>query len=112
VFFGQFLHRLVAAAGAAVTGAPLRAQQQWPVIGTVMAEFRYPLGGLPVLHPHIMVTGSDEQGRIGLFGYLLLGSVAADALGHLWVVRVSPFLVLADGQWQRRIVHGVPDVDE
>ena len=72
VFLGNVAHGLVAAAGAAVPRAHLRAQQQRCLIAACGTQPRNPLGRFPVLHAHVMVTRGHKQGRVGLGANILV----------------------------------------
>ena len=107
---GDFAEVIVAAAGAGVTCAHVGFEEEGIGIGFEGAELGNVFGGLPIHDLAVVEGGLDEHG-----GVILAGEVGVGAIGlHVEIVvfleRVAPFLVLADGEGESGVEHGVEDV--
>src|SRR4051794_36793675 len=60
------LPRVVAARGAAVSGAHVGAQQHQPAPGLAVAQFGHPLGRLPVTDTRVVESAPRQDGRVVL----------------------------------------------
>ncbi len=108
----DFAEVVVAAGGAAVSCAHVDFEEKRIVVELQGAEFGDVFGGFPVHDLAVVESGLHEDGGIVCGGEICVGAIRL----HVEIVggdlRIAPFFVLADGQRERSVEHGVENVDE
>jgi len=107
---GDFAEVVVAAAGAAVACAHVGSQEEGIDIGLEGAEFGGVFGGLPVHDLAVIEGGLDEHGGVVLACEVGVGAIGLHVEIVVFLERVAPLLVFADGEGERGVEHGVEDI--
>src|SRR6266567_303628 len=103
---------IIAARSAAMSRAHVGLQQQRVRIGFQRAHLGHIFSRLPVHHLAIVQSRLQQNRWISLAFQVGIGTIRLHAEIIFRNLRIAPLLVFSNGQWQRRIEHGVQDVDK
>ena len=95
-----------------MAGAHLRLQDDRAVAAVGGPKLRHPFRGLPVRDARVVEAAGDQQRGVPGLVDVVVGRVALDVRVELRLARITPLVVLVDGERQLVVEHRRQGVDE
>ena len=87
-------------------------EDEGPGVRLERAQLRHVLRGLPVHHLAVVEGRLHEHGRVGLALQVGVGAIRLHVVVGVLLLGIAPLLVLAHGEGEAGVEHGVDDVHE